>query len=180
MWSADFCRRKESRRAPVTHSSKFARDFKESESSMGVHVFEEDFLWLALADDPRDVRPEVARIFFGELPAGTTERLAGVARAEDVDRSFVRAPVESLKVGPNRRRREGSVLKARNQPFGDSGFPFHVTEDVSLAASEFKAEADAGVSGAQFKNGWYSHIYPGGGNCLRYGTVGPGGPEPKE
>jgi hypothetical protein len=37
---------------------------------MGVHVFEEDLLRLDFADDPCDVRPEVARVFLAELLTG--------------------------------------------------------------------------------------------------------------
>jgi hypothetical protein len=103
---------------------------------MGVHVFEEDPPGLAFPDDPGDVRPEVARVLFGPLFSGATERLARVARAEDIDLSLPGAAVERLNVAPNWRRTEGSVFKARNQPLRDSDFPFHVADGSNFAASE--------------------------------------------
>lgn len=122
----------------------------ETESKMGVHVFEEDLPRLDFADDAGDVGPEVPRVFFCELLPGATERLARVARAEDIRLSAIWPAVECLNVAPNVRRSQGAVLKTRNQLAGDRDFPFHVTERLNLSESKGKSKSDAAVSGAEF------------------------------
>lgn len=159
MGRADFLRAKESRREAIAHCLKLSGDIKESESKMGVHVFEEDLVGLDFPDDARDVRPEVARVFVGELLAGATERLARVARAEDIDLFAIRPPVECFKVAPNVCRSQGAVLKTRNQLAGCSDFPFHVHSRANLSESELKSKSDAAVAGAEFEDVRYSHIH---------------------
>jgi hypothetical protein len=155
----DFLRAKESARNAVTHAFQFSGDFMEAESKMRVHVFEEDLLGLAFADDARDVRPEVARIFVGELLARTTERLARIARAEDVRLSAIGRPVEGFKVAPNVGSSQGAVLKTRNQLADNRDFPFHVHERANCSESERKSEVDASVSGAEGDDVRYNHIH---------------------
>ena len=159
MRCADFLRAKESARNAVAHAVQFVGDLMEAESKMGVHVFEEDLAWLDLADNARDVRPEVPRVFLGELLAGATERLARITRAEDVRLSFVGASVKCLNVAPKVRRSQGAVFKTRNQDAGCRDFPFHEHERESLSESKGKSKAQASVPGAEFNDGRYSHIY---------------------
>jgi hypothetical protein len=147
---ADFLRAKESARNAIPQSIQLLGDFMEAESKMRVDVFKEHLSRLNLADDPGDVRPEMARVFRGELLTGATERLARVARAEDVDLSAIWPPVECLKVAPNVCRSQGAVLKTRNQDAGSRDFPFHVAERASLSESKGKSKSDAAVAGAQF------------------------------
>jgi hypothetical protein len=144
----NFCRRKESRRDAVTHASQLCCDFTEAESKMSVDVLEEHSPGLNLPDDPRDFRPEMTWIFFGELLACAAERLTGVACCQNIDLSAVRPAVERLKVRPNVRRMEGSVFNARRQDAGCRDFPFDVHPCDSVWHSESNSESDAGVSGA--------------------------------
>ncbi len=59
---ADFRRREEACRKLVAHANQSAGDFGEAEAEMMGDILEEDKGRLGLADDPRDMRPEVARI----------------------------------------------------------------------------------------------------------------------
>jgi hypothetical protein len=77
------------------------RDFKESEPKMCVHVLEEHPARSDFADDPRDVRPEMPRIFVPELLPGATERLTRVTRREDIDLAAPGPAVERSKIAPN-------------------------------------------------------------------------------
>jgi hypothetical protein len=157
MGCADFLRAKEACRDAVAHCLKLSGDFKEPESKMGVHVFEEDATWLDFGNDAADVRPEMARIFSAELLARAAEGLARIARAENVGFAAIRAPIECLNVAPNVRRSQGAVLKTRNQDAGCRDFPFHVAERANLTDSKRKAESETAVSGTEFNDVWYSH-----------------------
>jgi hypothetical protein len=99
-------------------------------------VFEEGVLRFDFADDARDFRPEVARIFPPEPLSGDAERLAGIARNEAIHDATPRAAVEGAEIRPNRRRFKGAVRKARRQDAGRSSFPFHVTDASSCGISD--------------------------------------------
>lgn len=58
----DFRRREEARRKAVAHADQSSGDFGEAEAEMMGDIFEEDEGRLDLADDPRDVGPEVPRV----------------------------------------------------------------------------------------------------------------------
>lgn len=167
MRRADFLRAKESARNAVTHAVQFFGDFMEAESKMSVNVLEEDLPGLALADNACDVRPEVARVFRGELLARTGERLARITGREDVDLSAIAPCVERLKVAPNVCRSQGAVLKTRNQDAGSRDFPFHVHQRLNFSESKRESESEAGIAGAEFNESRCIHI--GGLFFLRLG-----------
>jgi hypothetical protein len=58
----DFRRRKEACRKAVAHADQSCGDFGEAEAEMMGDILEEDERRLDLVDDPRDMRPEVARV----------------------------------------------------------------------------------------------------------------------
>ncbi len=72
----DFRRREEACRKAVAHADQSSGDFGEAEAEMMGDVFEEDEGRLDLADDPRNVRPEVTRVFRAPAFARDGERLA--------------------------------------------------------------------------------------------------------
>ena len=62
MRRTDLCRREQARRRRVAHCPKLSQHGLEPEADVPGDVFEEDPFRAALADDPRDVGPEVTRI----------------------------------------------------------------------------------------------------------------------
>jgi hypothetical protein len=148
MRRADFLRCKESRRDAVTQASKCFRDFKEAKPKMAPDVFKEHFGRFALADDARDVRPEMPRVFLSEPLAGDRERLARVARNDAIHEATPRAAVEGFKIRPQRSGFERSVRKTRRQDAGSADFPCHVSDRARFRASDSQSEAHAAVSGA--------------------------------
>ena len=81
MRRADFRRREEACRKPVAQADQVSGDLGKAEAEMMGDVLEEDEGRLDLADDARDMRPEVARVGRAEPPAGDRERLARIARS---------------------------------------------------------------------------------------------------
>jgi len=80
MGRTNFRRRKQSCRKAVAHADQSAGDFGEAEAEMMGDIFEEDEGRLNLADDPGDMRPEMARILGTPALARHAERLARIAR----------------------------------------------------------------------------------------------------
>ena len=103
-------------------------------------VLKKNESWLALSDDPSDVRPEVALISMSAPLACEAERLAGVARRDEMNDSTPRAAVEGSKVVPDRSRSQDAFFHARNQARGCMSFPLHET-DGAIGVS--KSEADS-------------------------------------
>ena len=101
--SADFRRCEEARRKAVAHADQSCGDFGETEAEMMGDIFEEDEGRLDLADDTGDMRPEVAWVVGTPALARDGERLARIARSDDVHRAAPRAAVEGGNVVPDRR-----------------------------------------------------------------------------
>lgn len=70
---------------------------------MAGDVFEEQPSGCGLGSDAGDMGPEVAGVSLGEFAAGGRERLAGIARSEEIHRATPMAAVEGGKVVPDRR-----------------------------------------------------------------------------
>jgi hypothetical protein len=66
-------------------------------------VLTEDPLRADFSDDPGDIRPKMARVCCAELFACRAERLARVARSEDIHAATPRSAVEGSQVRPERR-----------------------------------------------------------------------------
>ena len=97
---------------------------------MAGDVFEEDAPRLTLADDPRDLGPEVAGVLGAEAFARVAERLARIARREDIHKAAPRAAVEGGKVIPQRRLTQGLVF----HPGHEGGRGESVSLDVTNSA----------------------------------------------
>ncbi len=89
-------------------------------------VFEEHEGRLDLSDDPRDMGPEVARVVRALALASDGERLARIARSDDVHRAAPRAAVETGNVVPDRCTIQGRVLHPRHESGRSVGFPFNM------------------------------------------------------
>jgi hypothetical protein len=146
---ADFRRREEACRKPVAHADQVSGDLGKAEAQMMGDVLEEDERRTSLADNARDVRPEVTRICRAEPPTGDRERLARIARAEDVHRAAPRAAVEGGNVVPDRRRVQGRVFHPRHEHGRGVGFPLDVTQSSISGTGEEDSEVEPAGAGAE-------------------------------
>lgn len=95
---------------------------------MPLDVLKEDPFGLHFRDDPRDVRPEVALVVGAAALSRSGERLAGVARRDDLNDPTPRAAVEGREIVPNRSFIQGRVRHPRHENGRCVGFPFDVTD----------------------------------------------------
>lgn len=146
---ADFRRRKQSCRKDVAHADQFSGDFGKSEAEMIGDIFEEDDRGIAFPDDAGNVRPEMAWIGLTEAAAGNRERLARVARSEDIHEAAPWSAVESCKVVPDRRRIQGFVFHPRHESGCCEGFPLDVTHSAISGTGDVEAKVETACSRAQ-------------------------------
>jgi len=145
----DFRRREEACRKAVAHADQSAGDFGEAEAEMMGDILEEDEGRLDLADDARDVRPEVARVV-GPTPfARDRERLARIARSDDVHRAAPRATVEGSNVVPDNSLIQGRVLHPRHESGCGVGFPFDMAHSTISGDGDGKPEVETARAGAK-------------------------------
>jgi len=112
---ADFRRREEACRKAVAHADQSCGDFGEAEAEMMGDILKEDEGRVDLTDDARDVGPEVARVICAAALARDGERLARIARSDDVHRAAPRAAVEGGNVVPDNSLIQGRVLHPRHE-----------------------------------------------------------------
>ena len=146
---ADFRRRKEACRKAVAHADQSAGDFGEAEAEMMGDILEEDEGRFDLADDPGDMRPEVARVVHAPALARDGKRLARIARSDDVHRAAPRAAIEAGNVVPNRRVIQGRVLHPRHESGCSEGFPFDMAHSLISGQGDGEPEVDATGAGAE-------------------------------
>lgn len=107
-------------------------------------VLEEDPERADFADDPRDVRPEVAGIVLSAALPGHGERLAGIPGSEEMNSAAERAAVEGSEIRPHNRWSQGLLFHARRQDGARECFDLHVTDDASASKSQLDAEIETG------------------------------------
>ena len=161
MGRADFRRRKQSCRKAVAHADQSAGDFGEAEAEMMGDIFEKDEGRLAFADDPGDIRPEVARILGTPSLARHAERLARIARRDDIHRAAPRLAVECGNVVPDNSLIQGRVRHPRHESGRGVCFPLDMAHSSISGQGEGKAEIDAARAGAE-------------GEAEEAGAIGPG------
>jgi hypothetical protein len=147
----DFRRREEARRKAVAHADQSSGDFGETEAEMMGDVFEEDEGRLDLSDDPRDMRPEVARVVGTPALARDRERLARIARSDDVHRAAPWAAVEAGNVVPDRRWIQGRLFHPCHENGRGVGFPFDMAHSSISGDGNGEAEVDPAGAGAERK-----------------------------
>jgi hypothetical protein len=146
---ADFRRRKEACRKLVAHADQSCGDFGEAEAEMMGDIFEKDEGRFDLADDAGDVWPEVAWIVRALALARDGERLARIARSDDVHRAAPRVAVEGSNVVPDRRVIQGRVFHPRHESGCGVGLPFDMAHSSISGQSEGEPEVDATGAGAE-------------------------------
>jgi hypothetical protein len=148
MGRADFRRREEACRKAVAHADQSAGDFGESEAEMMGDIFEEDEGRFDLADDPGDMGPEVARIIRTPALARDAERLARIARSDDVHRAAPQAAVKGSNVVPDNSLIQGRVFHPRHESGCGEGFPFDMAHSTISGDGEDKPEVEPARAGA--------------------------------
>lgn len=146
---ADFRRREEARRKLVAHADQSAGDFGEAEAEMMGDVFEEHEGRLDLGDDAGDMRPKVARVVRPQPLARDGERLARIARSDDVHRAAPRAAVEGSNVVPDRRLIQGRVFHPRHESGCGVGFPFDMAHSSISVDGDGKPKVNAACAGTK-------------------------------
>ena len=146
---ADFRRREEACRKAVAHADQSCGDFGEAEAEMMGDILEEDELRFDLGDDAGDMRPEVARVVRAPAPARDGERLARIARSDDVHRAAPRAAVEGSNVVPDRRAIQGRVFHPRHESGCGVGFPFDMAHSTISGDGEDEPEVETARARAE-------------------------------
>ena len=146
---ADFRRREEACRKAVAHADQPSGDFGKSEAEMMGDVFEEDEGRLDFADDASDMRPKVARVVRAPAFARDGERLARIARSDDVHRSAPWAAVEAGNVVPDRRWIQGRLFHPCHENGRGVGFPFDMAHSSISGHGDGEPEVDTSGTGAE-------------------------------
>jgi hypothetical protein len=146
---ADFRRREEACRKFVAHADQSAGDFGEAEAEMMGDILKEDEGRLDFTDDAGDMRPEVARVVRAPALARDGERLARIARSDDVHRVAPRAAVEGGNVVPDRCRIQGRVFHPRHEDGRGIGVPLDVTHSAISGEREVQPEVEPAGAGAE-------------------------------
>jgi hypothetical protein len=146
---ADLRRREEACRKLVAHADQSAGDFGEAEAEMMGDVLEEDKGRLDLADDAGDMRPEVAWVVGTPALACDGERLARIARSDDVHRAAPRAAVEGGNIVPDNSLIQGRVFHPRHESGCGVGFPFDMAHSTISGAGDCEPEVEPARAGAE-------------------------------
>jgi hypothetical protein len=146
---ADFRRREKARRKAVAHADQSCGDFGEAEAEMMGDILEEDEGRLDLSNDPGDMRPEVARVVSTPALARDGERLARIARSDDVHRAAPRAAIEGSNVVPDNSLIQGRVFHPRHESGCGEGFPFDMAHSTVSGDGDGESEVKAARTRAQ-------------------------------
>ena len=146
---ADFRRREEACRKAVAHADQSAGDFGEAEAEMMGDILEEDEGRLDLADDAGDMRPEVARVVSAPAFSGNRERLARIARSDDVHRAAPRAAVEGSNIVPDNSLIQGRVFHPRHESGCGEGFPFDMAHSTISGDGDGEPEVEPARAGTE-------------------------------
>lgn len=146
---ADFRRREEACRKAVAHADQSAGDFGEAEAEMMGDILEEDEGRFDLADDAGDMRPEVARVVGAPAFARDGERLARIARSDDVHRAAPRAAVESCNIVPDNSLIQGRVFHPRHESGCGEGFPFDMAHSTISGDGDGEPEVETTCAGTE-------------------------------
>lgn len=145
----DFRRRKEACRKAVAHADQSAGDFGETEAEMMGDILEEDEGRFDFADDAGDMRPEVARVVSAPALARDGERLARIARSDDVHCAAPWAAVEGGNIVPDNSLIQGRVFHPRHESGCGVGFPFDMAHSTVSRDGDGEPEVEPACAGAQ-------------------------------
>lgn len=146
---ADFRRLEEACRKAVAHADQSAGDFGESEAEMMGDILKEDEGRFDLADDAGDMGPEVARIIRAPALSRERERLARIARSDDIHRAAPRAAVEGSNVVPDNSLIQGRIFHPRHESGCGVGFPFDMAHSTIPGEGKVQPEVEPACAGAK-------------------------------
>jgi hypothetical protein len=146
---ADFRRREEACRKLVAHADQSCGDFGEAEAEMMGDILEEHEGRLDLGNDAGDMRPEVAWVIGTPALARNGERLARIARSDDVHRAAPRAAVEGSNIVPDRCAIQGRVFHPRHESGCGVGFPFDMAHSTISGDGDGEPEVEPARAGAE-------------------------------
>ena len=95
------------------------------------------------------MRPEVARVVGTPALARDRERLARIARSDDVHRAAPRAAVEGGDVVPDRRAIQGRVFHPRHESGCGVGFPFDMAHSTISGECDGESKVESTCAGAE-------------------------------
>lgn len=147
--SANFRRRKESRRKAIAHADQAFGDFGKSKPQMMRDVLQEDERWFALADHTGNVRPQIPRVGRALPLARDRERLARIARKDDVHAAAPFSAVELGNIIPDRSRIQDRVFHPGHEHGRRIGFPLDITHSPVSAKGDVKPEVESAGAGAE-------------------------------
>lgn len=145
----DFRRCEEACRKAVAHADQSCGDFGETEAQMMGDILEEDEGRFDFADDAGDMGPEVARVVGTPALARDRERLARIARSDDVHRAAPRAAVEGSNIVPDNSLIQGRVFHPRHESGCGEGFPFDMAHSTISGDGDSKPEVEPACAGTE-------------------------------
>lgn len=116
---------------------------------MAGDVLEEAPFGADIGDDPRDLGPEVARVFFALAVAGKAERLAGIAGSDNMNAAAPRSAVEGSQIVPDRCRSQGRVRHPRHESGRGETVSLDMTHSAVSGFGEVQAKVEAPDTGAK-------------------------------
>ena len=146
---ADLRCREEACRKAVAHADQSAGDFGEAEAEMMGDILKEHEGRRDLGDDTGDMGPEVARVVRTPALARDRERLARIARSDDVHRAAPRAAVEGGNVVPDNSLIQGRVFHPRHESGCGEGFPFDMAHSTISGEGDGEPEVEPARAGAE-------------------------------
>ena len=145
----DFRRRNEACRKAVAHADQPSGDFGEAEAEMMGDILEKNEGRLDFSDDAGDMGPEVARVFSAEALARDGERLARIARSDDVHRAAPWSAVKGSNVVPDNSLIQGRVFHPRHESGCGEGFPFDMAHSTISGDGDGKPEVESAGAGTK-------------------------------
>ena len=146
---ADFRRREEACRKAVAHADQSAGDFREAEAEMMGDILKEYEGGLDLSNDAGDVRPEMAWVVDTPALARDRERLARIARSDDVHCAAPRSAVEGCNIVPDNSLIQGRVFHPRHESGCGEGFPFDMAHSTISGDGDGKPEVEPARAGTE-------------------------------
>ena len=146
---ADFRRCEEACRKAVAHADQPAGDFGEAKAEMMGDILEEHEGRFDFADDTGDMRPEMAWVVRTPAFACDRERLARIARSDDVHRAAPRASVEGGNVVPDNSLIQGRVFHPRHESGCGEGFPFDMAHSTISGDGNGEPKIEPACAGAE-------------------------------
>ena len=112
-------------------------------------VFKEDPLWGTVADDPGNIRPEVARVVSTATLSGRAEGLAGISGENDVECAAERDGIETAQIIPDWGRGEISCALGGDEDRSWPVLPFDEGAGVKTGFGQHEAQIQASAACAE-------------------------------